>query len=362
MLVNIQFLRFAAAFLVVLYHMSSHVRDAGTEPGLVFGLAEAVGFAGVDIFFVISGFIMAHTTLSDHGLEDGSRFFRRRCARIYSGYWPFFVLALAIFAWVNPQHLGQASLLRSAILWPANHLLIAVSWTLIFEMFFYVLFTVLMIAGIHRTRSVLYPLFGAMVGFAVYSQFVRHAYDRGQLETISLAEYYMLSPYLVEFLGGALLAHLLRNRPSGPSTSLLLAGTGLFLAGGVLNELAFDGHIEMGYTVFYRVAIFGPASLLLLAGLVRMEQRDRTAPREFSLAAGGASYAIYLSHTLFLAASQHLGLNRWLASQGPAAVQAAFGLYAVLVLLHGIVHYRWIERPLHGRFLRAVGIRRPSAV
>jgi peptidoglycan/LPS O-acetylase OafA/YrhL len=352
MLINIQFLRFAAAMLVVVYHVSSHVRDAGAELGRFFSLAEAIGFAGVDIFFVISGFIMAHTTAEVGGLADGWSFARRRVARIYSGYWPFFVLALLLFWWMNPAYLERASLLRSAILWPANALLIAVSWTLVFEMFFYVLFTALIVTSRHRARYFLVVLTVLLIAFAVYSQFVRRAYDPGQLETMSLAEYYMLSPYLAEFLAGAILANGLRRRPHGLSWSLLTAGVLLFLAGGWLNTAGFQGQIEQGYFVFYRVAVFGAASVLIVAGLVRLENQGRHTPRTVSLLAGGASYAIYLSHTLLLAATQHVGLNRWLSSHGTGFVQTAFLLYAALVLLHGIAHYRWVERPLHRRFRR----------
>jgi peptidoglycan/LPS O-acetylase OafA/YrhL len=97
MLINVQFLRFAAAMLVVVYHVSAHIRDAGIDPGPFFQLSEAVGFAGVDIFFVISGFIMAYTTHAAAGAVDAWAFARRRMARIYSGYWPFFLLALHVF-------------------------------------------------------------------------------------------------------------------------------------------------------------------------------------------------------------------------------------------------------------------------
>ena len=188
MLVNVQFLRFIAAMLVVVYHATPHVRDAGADPGWFFSFAEAAGFAGVDIFFVISGFIMAHTTATSAGPADAWAFLRRRIARIYSGYWPFFLIALGVFWWVNPVHLHEAALARSAVLWPANVLLIAVSWTLVFEMVFYLLFTLLIAARLQQARLCLAALFAGIAAFAAWSHFVRHAYDPGRLETISLAE------------------------------------------------------------------------------------------------------------------------------------------------------------------------------
>ena len=137
MLINLQFLRFAAAMLVVLYHSSSHLRSTGLDQGTVFALSEGIGFAGVDIFFVISGFIMAWTTQEAAGPAAAFDFLRRRLARIYSGYWPFFLFAVVLFAWTDPPFFEGSDLEKSAILWPTNRLLLAVSWTLIFELFFY---------------------------------------------------------------------------------------------------------------------------------------------------------------------------------------------------------------------------------
>lgn len=356
MLINIQFLRFVAAMLVVAYHSSAHVRSTGVDQGLFFATAEAVGFAGVDIFFVISGFIMAYTTTQARGYEPGTGFAKRRLARIYSGYWPFYLLALAIFAWVGGSHLADSALLRSAILWPAGIPLIAVSWTLVYEMYFYILFTLLIVfSGPRRTQLLIIMLLG-IVAWSIYSQFIRHAYDQGQLEYLSLSEAYMASPYLIEFLTGSLLAVWLKNNPEGQSWSWLLIGIVLFLAGGWINNAWFDGKIEQGYYVFWRVLVFGAASLFLTAGAVRLEHINKTTALRFSLAAGGASYAIYLSHILLLTATQHLGLNNFLGQYPAWVVQVAFLTYGVLILYYSIVHYRIIERPLHHLFKKWLGI------
>ena len=83
MLVNVQFLRFVAAMLVVFYHSSAHLNSTGVDQGWLFEIFEAVGFAGVYVFFVISGFIMAYTTMGLEGVEPSVGFFERRLARIY---------------------------------------------------------------------------------------------------------------------------------------------------------------------------------------------------------------------------------------------------------------------------------------
>ncbi len=356
MLINIQFLRFIAAMLVVSYHSSDHVRATGVDQGWFFSIGEAVGFAGVDVFFVISGFIMAYTTTNTSGLGPGVDFAKRRLARIYSGYWPFYLIALVLFAWVGGNHLADAYLWRSAILWPAGRPLISVSWTLVYEMIFYILFTLLIVFTGSYRKLLLKTLLLAIVAWSIYSQFVRHAYDPGHLEFLSLSEAYVFSPYLAEFLCGSLLAGWLSRHQSGQSWSWLLLGSALFLIGGWVNNAWFDGRIEQGYYIFWRVLLFGTASLFILIGLVRLEFADKTTALSFSLTAGGASYAIYLCHVLWLTATQYLGLNGYLGQYSAWVVQLVFVCYGVFILFYSIAHYRNIERPLHRLFKKGLGI------
>ena len=361
MLINIQFLRFVAAMLVVFYHASAHLRSSGHDQGLFFAVGEAIGFAGVDIFFVISGFIMAWTTRETAGTADAFEFLRRRLARIYSGYWPFFLLAIVVFAWANPAYLERSDLIRSALLWPTHPLLLAVSWTLIFELFFYFSFAVLIAVSRARRTALLVGAFVIVCGWSVFSQFVRQAYAPGNLEYMSAAEYYMASPYLAEFVAGALLAVWLRLRPQGRGWPWLVAGTIIFLSGAWTNLRFFDGTIEQGYWVFYRVIAFGVPSVMILLGLVRLENANLVAPVRFSLLAGGASYAIYLSHTLILTVTQHLGFNRWAGTLPVIGAQFVFVILAAFILVCSMVHYRLVERPLHKLFLRLVRVyKRPA--
>jgi peptidoglycan/LPS O-acetylase OafA/YrhL len=358
MLINIQFLRFVAAMLVVFYHSSAHLRSAVPEQGALFAISEGIGFAGVDVFFVISGFIMAWTTREASGRGEAFLFLRRRFARIYSGYWPFFLIALALFAWANAAHFERSELWRSAFLWPTNHLLLAVSWTLIFELYFYCCYTVLIALPMRARNAILIAAFAGVCIWSVFSQFLREAYAPGNLEYISLAEYYMASPYMAEFLAGALLAIWLVRRPQGPAWVWLLGGVFLFLSGAWWNQHFFDGHIEQGYWVFYRVLVFGIPSVMMLFGLVRLENRGISAPIRFSLLAGGASYAIYLSHTLILTLTQRLGFNDWAGTLPVTGSRLSFIILSGVILAYSILHYRIIERPLHKLFLRIVAVSR----
>jgi exopolysaccharide production protein ExoZ len=353
-LINIQFLRFFAALMVVLFHASAHLRASGHAVSGLFMFGQSVGFAGVDVFFVISGFIMAWTTKDAAGVRDASLFARRRVSRIYSGYWPFFLIALGYFSFLGGNYLANAQLVRSALLWPADlrNLLLPVSWTLIYEMVFYLLFAIIIAVNGERRNSIIKGVMIAVVAWSLYSHFGRQAYDPGILESMNVYEQYAAFPFILEFLSGSILAEWLRKHPQGLAWSLLLTGILLLAAGGWINNNLFAGKLIQGYFIIWRVLVFGSASLFILAGLVRLENRGWTFARRFSLLAGGASYALYLSHTLILDATQKLGFNYWLRSFPDWLAQFAFIGLAVLIVLYSMAHFRWVERPLHRLFRR----------
>lgn len=88
---NIQTLRFLAAMWVFFHHMQT--TGFGFKNSELLSLFIGMGFVGVDLFFVISGFIMSITTRNtEPGFSAASQFLLRRFSRIYAGWWPFFFL------------------------------------------------------------------------------------------------------------------------------------------------------------------------------------------------------------------------------------------------------------------------------
>lgn len=362
MLINIQFLRFAAALAVVLYHASKHLKMSGAEPGWLFTAGEAVGFAGVDVFFVISGFIMFYTTRESAGSAAAAGFLKRRVARIYSGYWPFFVAAALVFAWARPEHYQASNLWTSFLLWPMplNQVLLDVSWTLSYEMYFYLLFTLLVLLPL-RGRTGIFLTLVLLVGtYNGVRHFLWQDFSPDRLYLHGFFNLFLASPFLLEFFAGALLGAWLRTENHGPGRSagwVLAAGLAGFALAGWVNSFVYEGRIEQGYHVVPRVLWFGIPSVLILLGLVGLERRGRVAPRKFSLYTGGASYAIYLSHTIFLVATMKLGLNHALSGRPDLLVQGVFLVYAALIVAFSVLWYRAAERPLHRAFKRGLAVR-----
>ena len=356
MLINIQILRFVAALLVVLFHSAAFLQASDTALGPLFGIGHYTGFAGVDIFFVISGFIMAWTTRGSSGLSDALLFLKRRCARVYSGYWMIFFIALALIYHFESQRLSGIDFLRSFFLLPVDIglLLIPVSWTLIFELFFYFMFGLLIaVAGERRPFWTRVMFFVALAWF-IYSQFVRQAYLPGNIEAMSVFENYWAFPFLLQFLAGVMLADWLADRREGWAWPLLVAGVAGWLATGWLNYQYFGDTLIQGHQIMWRVCLFGLPSLLLVAGLVRLEFQGSTGAHRFSSLAGGASYALYLSHTVVMFLAVHLGIYAAIAGMSVWAVQAIHLSLAVLMVLYSFGHYHWLERPAHRLFRRVL--------
>lgn len=140
---GIQLLRGLAAFVVVLFHIGVLSNDyAG---GVLYAPFMLVGSAGVDLFFVISGFVMAATTADVFDTRGAAaRFAVHRFARVYPSYWLLLVPLLAFYllnpAGVNSKQ-GGVDLWASFLLTPSPYLpLLPVAWTLVHEVAFYAVF------------------------------------------------------------------------------------------------------------------------------------------------------------------------------------------------------------------------------
>ena len=135
-------LRAIAALLVIMHHVLPHYKEMGGDLHAIYMISEW-GFLGVDIFFVISGFIMAYTTFhKERNLMNAKSFFKHRLFRIYLGYWPFFFVMLFTLYITNKDQLSNLDIIGSFFLTNADmfQLILPVSWSLSYELYFYLLF------------------------------------------------------------------------------------------------------------------------------------------------------------------------------------------------------------------------------
>jgi exopolysaccharide production protein ExoZ len=330
---SIQYLRGFAAFGVLIFH-------AAERAGGAFGL----GAAGVDVFFVISGFIMWMTTCQRP--TSPARFLVRRAQRIIPLYWGLTLLVAAVAIMVPAafpamQVSGEAvtkSLLFVPYRDPAGLIapLVIPGWTLNYEMFFYALFAVGLLAP-ERLRPWLVS--AALVALVAVRPL-------GDVEHPIWATY--TNPLLLEFAAGIWLGKAwAEDRLPG-----VRAGWGLVIAG--LVGLAVSGvsgvDVERA-----RLLIWGLPALALVTGAVCLE-RAGAVPRWRPLGLlGDASYSLYLVHGLAISAVVRILTQVGLAH--PAVILTC-GILAGLVA--GIVVYRLVEKPLMGLFKPRLKIQEPA--
>jgi len=146
---GIQSLRFVAALLVVVTHSTFYAGER-LDPSVP---TWSLGTVGVDIFFVISGFVMVISTAGLEGAKDGWKYFgMRRLVRIVPMYWIATTIKLltlvALPSAILHAQLDPGKTILSYLFLPSRNFegrvepLLGVGWTLTFEMFFYFVFTI----------------------------------------------------------------------------------------------------------------------------------------------------------------------------------------------------------------------------
>jgi peptidoglycan/LPS O-acetylase OafA/YrhL len=339
-LANLQVLRALAALSVVLGH-TLHETGALGAPARFVAAAQRLNLGfGVDIFFVISGFIMLHTSLGQFGREGASyKFLSRRIARIAPIYWLLTTVmilgSLAAPGLLNVA-IGDVGHVAASYLFIPDmrgvgeiRPVMALGWTLNYEMMFYVLFALALCAP---ARVGVVWLAAVMILLVVGGLYAAP-------EDVRLK--FWTSPLILEFLFGVFVA-LLRRRGLRLSlyAALLLAGYGL--VGYAFRDDPAGGHDGM------RALCAGlPAACLVLAltsgpfaGLARY------APGLVAL--GDASYSLYLVHPFVIRPLRVIWAKTALSPT--LYVAAAFALSALVAL----ALYRWVELPLTGAARRAL--------
>jgi exopolysaccharide production protein ExoZ len=216
-LVSIQALRAVAALLVFWGHAINAVTAevAADFPPLY-------GPFGVDIFFVISGFVMVYSSERLFGRPDAPiRFFARRFVRIVPLYWA----ATAILVWFVVPYASTKAVLGSLFFTPripSEAPLLYVGWTLIFEMFFYTVFAIALLAK-RRVAVVA----GASAFLIAFTLLFGPAPGLSPHAPAASGIAYLADSIIIEFLFGMMIALVYRaggRLPLWATIGLLVAG------------------------------------------------------------------------------------------------------------------------------------------
>lgn len=321
----IQALRGLAALYVLCFHGTPHV----TVP-LESDIAKLLfgnGSAGVDLFFVISGFIMVYTTWnSPGGTREAANFLVKRLWRI----WPLYAVAtLGYVAYICiriyhgvPREV-VADTITSLLFFPKTPVY-GIGWTLNIEMYFYAVFAATMLAG--RARWLLLAVWSAAT---VWAQWLGVG---GATEVPFVGSYVKqaLHPCIGSFMYGMLIAAFHRSNVRVPKP---LARGALAFSIALLLWQCLGGAFAQAGALGYGIG-FGALVLSLSA---MQKAGCGWKPSQLLLWLGQISYSLYLFHaTLMPAIGDRLeafGYGMYLTSLAYLAF-----ITVVVVLISGVLY------------------------
>lgn len=326
MIRNLQALRALAAWMVVAHHLRGPLGQIWPP------LGDTLIFAsGVDIFFVLSGYVMVAST-NGRSLSAVS-FWRRRLTRLAPLYWLVTTaILLALLIGLSPVGVAAWSwrdVAASYLFLGAGRAdgypgpLLGVGWTLAYEAFFYAIF------GLALTLR-------AKAAVAAIAVIVACVLIGGATAPTSFAGQFYTAPILLEFAFGAGLARLSPNRGGG--VLLGVGALGLFAGAACLGVIAPAGDLITpgGEGAHWRTLFFGVPAALIVAGAVASERAGAVCRNRLLLDQGDASFALYLIH---------LPVIQVLAKVAPSGEAVLLMAPPVLAIAAHYAHQGW-ERPV----------------
>lgn len=288
---SIEALRALAAFSVVLMHAANLMRVEHFSGHVGMGNVFDFGYVGVDVFFVLSGFIITFVHYREIGdVSSVPRYLWRRFSRIYPIYWFVLLLAIAITTagrFVLGKELGFeigiSDIPGTFFLLMGNQepKYVGVAWSLQYEVIFYIVFCLILVNG--KLGWAILSIWSVLLLGKVFGVF-----------------YFELpanldNAHCLQFLIGVFIGYLARrfSFPVIPGGRILAL---FFMVAAILFEVygPFHRHTAEG-----RLAM-GLATAYVLVTLVALENAKLISTPAWLAEMGAVSYSIYLAHTLFI--------------------------------------------------------------
>jgi exopolysaccharide production protein ExoZ len=338
---SIQVLRAIAAGCVVLHHITYELRNF--TPHIPLWLESLHLEFGVDIFFIISGFVMMWSFGENFGKQGATaEFFRRRIIRIVPPYW-FFTAIVTSLVITRPDLFDKTafsldhfvmSLLFIPHYAPDGSLrpIHMLGWTLDYEMFFYLIFGISLF--LTKGRAIIFIIFA--LGVAVLLGNIC-------IGTGVAVAYFLSNSIIFEFVIGILLC--LWLYPAGTLVKYRAVTVLCFaLLGWALTVNGLFGEIRF-------ISLGLPALAVAITIILALDGVEQGWVRWAALV-GEASYAIYLSHPLIVEGLSRLFRDLDLAPGQPALYAGSYVIVTVFAIIgFGILYYIFIERPVYRTLL-----------
>ncbi|QFT90885.1 Acyltransferase family protein [Bacillus sp. THAF10] len=328
----IQVLRAAAILFVLIGHLTGLFYKR-YEVNLL-GMGEWGRTGGVDMFFVISGFMIAYLYKNKLGNPShAAGFLQKRFLRIFPYYW-LVTLGAITMLFLFPDFGDPFTLthITTSMLLISEDPILTVAWSLTHIVFFYILFSLLIAR----------PLIGAAI-VGTYLTSIVTFYFIDFYPTNTLAATLLNVSNLTIWLG-AFVAFAITKYTPKPAIGALATAIGMtaFLFLWINNTYELVG-IER-WTI--RPFLYGLSSCFLVAGLATIDLTLNIKITKPLRELGNASFSIFLTHGLFLMYFMHVLIGKWTLQQ-TLGWHLTMLLTATLTLLAGIASYYLIEKPLN---------------
>ncbi len=317
---QIQYLRGIAAMAVVLGHITLAQSQIFADFAPV--LPVITGFWGVDLFFVISGFIIIHITADlPAGSAEAISFFKQRLIRIVPAYWFYTLLSVVISVVAGLAVYSLGDVVKSLLFIKAGWPVLMVGWTLTYEMLFYMLFGFFVLIFDQKKRMA-----AVMLCLASLALFGAMTDDKK-----GLLQYYA-NPIILEFIAGMVIGFFYSESSEMKSAPLLA------MILGSLAILIADSLFDVDALVKYRVIVWGISAALIVWGAVHLKVKNTF---RILKKMGDISYSMYLCHVPIMGCVAIV--VKEITSEGESPVPLFVGLTTVLVFIVSELSYKIIE-------------------
>ncbi len=331
---NIQALRGIAVFMVILYHFVTIEEKYGND-NIISPSFFSLGIYGVDLFFIISGFIMVWVTqTSFQNINKIKRFLYHRATRIYPTYWFFTTIILIVFlikpSMINNAHGNKADIIESFLLIPyKNALLLNVAWTLVYEMFFYFIFTIILF---FKKEFLLYIAPSIVLGLVLLNIVVPNY----TVDNIYIS--FVYSPYFIEFFIGVIIGLTFIYQDFKKYKYVMFGFISLLFIISI-----FNGDMN-GYRLdVWNILMISIPLALFFYLMVLAEIKYKIILPTIVQYIGNASYSIYLSHISVLSVLGLIWRKMYLNDFSNILM---FVIMIPLTIISGYIFYKIIEKPV----------------
>jgi peptidoglycan/LPS O-acetylase OafA/YrhL len=345
-LYSVQYLRAIAALMVVHCHAVDLQMLFGTSFQQKFFYLENFGAIGVDIFFVISGFIISFISRSENGTTAAKDFMLRRWIRVAPAYYVASAILFCVFLLSAHYQIKAPDIIKTFTILPIFDYgkyfwspILVIGWTLSFEFLFYILSAILIAFAVRRRDIFLILIITVLF---LLGLFIHNDIKQWNFVT---------SPMVLEFAFGVMIAMVYKSKmhiPAALSLALLFTGIVSFLC------LIIFGYGEVSEVLFVwankgvelRILLWGLPCLALSAGIILLEKNkpEWIGKNKLLLLLGDASYSIYLVHTICYAL---LGSTyKRVPFLGSLPGDFLILMSACLATGSGVLFHLFVEKPL----------------